>query len=117
MNFEEAKREVIKCNGKGIRRPCWEDKTLRIIGDKQFAGVRLVEKGKESEFIDEMTKDIQYKRETIYDGSDLYFKTDKMDYSDGGTYNGKLLRVGFAGEGLPYGKEDYLAKDWIVYIF
>jgi hypothetical protein len=23
--------------------------------------------------------------------------------------------MGFAGEGLPYGKEDYLAKDWEIY--
>jgi hypothetical protein len=115
MTFEKAKEEIVKYSGKGIRRPCWEDKTLRITGDKQFAGARVVPKGKESETMIEMQKDLQKKRETIYDGSDLFYQTDKIDYSDGGVYNGKHLKIGFNGEGLPYGKKDYLAKDWEVY--
>jgi len=115
MTFEKAKNEVIKCSGKGIRRSCWQDRTLRITGDKQYAGARFVQKGKESEIINEITKDIQHKQETIYDGSDLFYKTDKVDYSDGNVYNGKLLIIGFAGEGLPYGRDDYLAKDWEIY--
>jgi hypothetical protein len=117
VNFEQAKQEVVKCSGKGIRRPSWKDKTLRITGDKQFAGARAVHKGKESETINNMAKDIQRKRETIYDGSDLFYQTDKTEgYSDGGVHNGKRLKVGFAGEGLPYGREDYLAKDWEIYM-
>jgi hypothetical protein len=31
MTFEKAKQEVVKCSGKGVRRPCWKDKSLRII--------------------------------------------------------------------------------------
>jgi hypothetical protein len=117
MTFEQAKQEVVKCSGKGIRRPCWKDKTLRITGDKQFAGARTVPKGKESTVINDMTKDIQRKRETIYDGSDLFYQTDiTSGYSDGGIYNGKPLKVGFAGEGLPYGREDYLSNDWEIYM-
>ena len=115
MTFESAKQAVIKCSGKGIRRPCWKDKTLRITGDKQFAGARVVPKHKESEVIAEIAKDLQCKQETIYDGSDLFFKTDAPEYSDGGVYNGKPLKIGYAGKGLPYGKEDYLAKDWEIY--
>ena len=115
MTFDEAKQEVVRCSGKGIRRPCWEDKTLRITGDKQFAGSRTVQKDKEHEILAVMAKDIQHKRETIYDGSDLFYQTDNADYSDGGVYNGKPLKVGFAGEGLPYGKEDYFANDWEIY--
>jgi hypothetical protein len=116
MTFEKAKQEIIKCSGKGIRRPCWKDITLRITGDKQFAGARVIQKGKESEAIIDIAKDIQHKRETIYDGSDLFYQTDILDYSDGGVYNGKLLKVGFAGMGLPYGIKDYLAKDWEIYV-
>jgi hypothetical protein len=116
MTFEEAKQEIVKCSGRGIRRPCWEDKTLRITGDKQFAGARVVQKGKESETIIAMAEDIQYKRVNIYDGFDLFYQTEKTDYSDGEVYNGKPLKVGFDGEGLPYGKKDYLAKDWEIYI-
>jgi hypothetical protein len=115
MTFEEAKQEVIRCSGTGIRRPCWKDKSLRITGDKQFAGARVVQKGKGYETIIEMAKDIQRKQETIYDGSDLFYQTDSTSYSDGRVYNGKSLKIGFAGEGLPYGKEDYLAKDWEIY--
>jgi len=115
MTFEKAVQEVVKCSGKGIRRPCWKDKSLRITGDKQFAGARVIQKGKESEAIIDIANDIQHKQETIYDGSDLFFQTDKTDYSDGGVYNGKSLKKGFAGEGLPYGKEDYLANDWEIY--
>ena len=115
MTFEKAKLEVVKCSGKGIRRPCWKDKSLRITGDKQFAEARVVQKNKEHEALTEIAKDIQHKRETIYDGSDLFFQTDNAGYSDGEVYNGKPLRAGFAGEGLPYGKEDYLAKDWEIY--
>jgi hypothetical protein len=115
MTFEKAKQEIVRCSGIGIRRPCWEDKSLRITGDKQFAGARVIQKGKDHKAIIEMEKDIQHKQETIYDGSDLLYQTDRMDYSDGGVYNGKLLKVGFAGEGLPYGKKDYLAKDWEIY--
>jgi hypothetical protein len=89
---------------------------LRITGDKQFAGARVVQKGRETEAMAEMAKDIQHKRATIYDGSDLFYQTDKTDHSDGGVHNGQQLKVGFAGEGLPYGKEDYLAKDWEIYI-
>jgi hypothetical protein len=116
MTFETAKQEIIKCSGKGIRRPCWKDKSLRITGDKQFAGSRVVPKGKKKEALALITKDIQRKRKTIYDGSDLFYQTDSEGYSDGGVYNGKSLNVGFAGKGLPYGKEDYLAKDWEIYI-
>jgi hypothetical protein len=115
MTFEEAKQEIVRCSGTGIRRPCWKDKSLRITGDKQFAGARTVPKGKESEVINNIEKDIQIKQETIYDSSDLFYQIDKTDYSDGGVYNGMALKVGFAGEGLPYGKEDYLAKDWEIY--
>lgn len=115
MTFEKAINEVIKCSGQGIRRPCWQDKTLRITGDKQYAGARFVQKGKESDVIEEIAKDIQKKRETIYDGSDLFYQTDKMDNSDGNVYNGKHLTIGFGGEGLPYGRDDYLAKDWEIY--
>jgi hypothetical protein len=115
MTFEKAKQEVVKCNGKGIRRPCWEDKTLRITGDKQFAGARVVQKGKEFEIINEIKKDIQKKQETVHDGSDLFYQTDKTDYSDGEVYNGKALEVGFDGERFPYGEKDYLAKDWEIY--
>jgi len=115
MTFDEAKQEIIKCSGKGIRRPSWKDKTLRITGDKQLAGARVVQKGKEHEVLDEIVKDIQKKEKTIYDGSDLFYKTDKAGYSDGGVYDGQPLKLGFAGEGLPYGKEDYLAKDWEIY--
>jgi hypothetical protein len=115
MTFEKAKQEVVRCSGTGIRRPCWKDKTLRITGDKQFSGARVVRRGKEQEAMIEMAKDIQHKQETIYDGSDLFYKTDNAGPSDGGVYNGMPLKVGFAGEGLPYGKEDYLAKDWEIY--
>ena len=115
MTFEKAKDEVVKCSGKGIRRPCWQDKSLRITGNKHYAGARVIHKGKESEAMIEIAKDIQHKRETIYDGSDFFYQTDKMDYSDGEVYNGKPLKIGFGGEGLPYGKEDYLANDWEVY--
>jgi hypothetical protein len=115
MTFEKAKEEVVRCSGIGIRRPCWQDKSLRITGDKQFAGARVVRKGKEREARIEMANDIQHKRETIYDGSDLFYQTDKAGPSDGGVYNGMRLKVEFAGEGLPYGKEDYLAKDWEIY--
>ena len=115
MTFEQAKREVIKCSGKGIRRSCWQDKTLRITGDKQFAGARIVLKGKEHEAMMQMDKDIQHKKETIYDGDDLFYQTDKSDCSDGGVYNGMSLKEGANGKGLPYGKEDYLAKDWEIY--
>jgi hypothetical protein len=45
MTFEIAKQEIIRCSGTGIRRPCWKDKNLRIMGDKQFAGVRTIQKG------------------------------------------------------------------------
>jgi hypothetical protein len=116
MTFEKAKQEVIRSSGKGIRRPCWNDKSLRITGDKQFAGVRVVPKGREQETLIEMANDIQRKRETIYDGPDLFYQTDKPDCSDGGVCNGKSLKIGFAGEGLPYGKEDYLARDWEIYM-
>jgi hypothetical protein len=115
MTFEQAKQEVVRCSGIGIRRPCWKDATLRITGDKQFAGARAVIKGKEEETFGQMQKDIQHKRETIYDGADLFYQTDASDYSDGGVYNGKSLEIGFEGKGLPYGKEDYLAKDWEIY--
>jgi hypothetical protein len=116
MTFEKAKKEIVKCSAKGIRRPCWEDKTLRITGDKQFAGPRAESKGQESENLLEMRKDLQRKQETIYDGSDLFYQTDKADYSDGGVYNGQTLKVSFNGEGLPYGKKDYLANDWEFYL-
>jgi hypothetical protein len=116
MTFEKAKEEIVKCSGKGIRRPCWEDKTLRMTGDKQFAGARVVPKGKESEAIIEIQKDLQKKRETIYDGSDLFYQTDKVGTSDGGVYNGQHLKIGFSGDGLPNGKVDYMAKDWEVYL-
>lgn len=116
MTFEKARQEIIKCSGKGIRRPYWKDKTLRITGDKQFAGAKVVQKGKEYEAIVDVAKDIQHKQESIYDGSDLFYQTDKANYSDGGVYNGKALKVGFAGEGLPYGREDYLANDWEIYV-
>jgi hypothetical protein len=99
----------------GIRRPCWNDKSFRITGDKQFAGARVVPRGREQEALKEMAKDIQRKRETVYDGADLFYQTDVAEYSDSGVYNGKSLKTGFAGEGLPYGKEDYLAKDWEIY--
>jgi hypothetical protein len=115
MTFEEAKREAIRCSGIGIRRPCWKDKSLRITEDKQFAGARVVREGKEQEAMIEMAKDIQRKQETIYDGSDLFYQTDSADYSDGGVRSGQPLKKGVAGEGLPYGKEDYLAKDWEIY--
>jgi hypothetical protein len=115
MTFEQARQEIVRCSGTGIRRPCWKDKSLRITGDKQFAGARTVRKGKEHEAIQEIAKDIQRKQETIYDGSDLFYQTDKPGPSDGGVYNGKSLKKGFAGEGLPYGKEDYMAKDWEIY--
>jgi len=115
MTFDETKQEVVRCSGTGIRRPCWKDKSLRIIGDKQFAGARTVQKGKEYEVLAEIARDIQHKQETIYDGSDLFYQTDSAGYSDDEIYNGKPLKVGFAGEGLPYGKEDYLAKDWEIY--
>jgi hypothetical protein len=116
MTFEKAKEEVVKCSAKGIRRPCWEDKTLRITGDKQFAGARIVHKGEESESWIQIQKDLQWKQENIYDGSDLFYQTDKMDFSDGRVYNGKPLKIGFGGKGLPYGEKDYLAKDWEVYL-
>jgi hypothetical protein len=116
MTFEQAKQEVVRCSGKGIRRPCWKDTSLRITGDKRFAGARIIQKGREQETIIEMARDIQHKRETIYDGSDLFYQTDKTNYSDGEVYNGMHLKVGFAGEGLPYGKEDFLAKDWEIYV-
>ncbi|GHU43565.1 hypothetical protein FACS1894190_14200 [Spirochaetia bacterium] len=116
MTFEKAKQEIIRCSGIGIRRPCWVDKSLRITGDKQFAGARVVQKDKKDEAIIEIINDIQKKRETVYDGSDLFFQTEKQDYSDGGVYNGKSLKVGFGGVGLPYGKKDYLAKDWEIYV-
>jgi hypothetical protein len=115
MTFDEAKQEAVRCSGKGIRRPCWKDKSLRIIGDKQFAGTRTVPKGREDETMIEMEKDIQRKQETVYDGSDLFYQTDKTGPSDGEVYNGKPLRVKFAGEGLPYGRNDFLAKDWEIY--
>ena len=115
MTFEQAKQLVVRCSGMGIRRPCWKDKTLRITGDKQFAGARTVHKGNEREVFNELVKDIQHKQETVYDGSDLFYQTNAEEYSDGGVYNGKPLKVGFCGEGLPYGKEDYLAKDWEEY--
>jgi hypothetical protein len=41
--------------------------------------------------------------------------TDNAGYSDDGVYNGKPLKMGFDEEGLPYGKEDYLANDWKIY--
>jgi hypothetical protein len=117
MTFEEAKQEAIRCSGTGIRRPCWKDKSLRITGDKQFAEARVGQKDqKEHEVLAEIAKDIQHKRETIYDGSDLFYQTHSADYSDGGVYNRQPLKIGFAGEGLPYGKEDYLAKDWEIFI-
>jgi hypothetical protein len=115
MNFEEAKKEAVRCSGNGIRRPCWQDKSLRITGDKQFAGARVVRKGKEQEAKIEMAQDIQHKREIIYDGSDLFYQTNITGYSDGGVYNGKPLKIEYTGNGLPYGKEDYLAKDWEIY--
>jgi hypothetical protein len=115
VTFLEARQEIVRCSGKGIRRPCWKDKTLRITGDKQFAEARVVQKGKGNEVFDEMFKEIKHKQETIYDGSDLFYQTDIVDYSDGGVYNGKPLKIGFAGEGLPYGKEDFLSKDWEIY--
>jgi hypothetical protein len=115
MTFEKAKQEIVKNSGKGIRRSCWQDRSLRITGDKQFAGARVVKKDKEHEALAVIAQDVQRKRETIYDGSDLFYQTDLTDYSDGGVYNGKPLKIGFAGEGLPYGKEDYLAKDWEIY--
>jgi len=115
MTFEKAVQEVVRCSGKGIRRPRWEDKTLRITGDKQFAGARVIHKSKEAEVVTDIAKNIQRKQETVYDGSDLFYQTDKTDYSDGGVYNGKPLKVGFAGEGLPYGRKDYLANDWEIY--
>jgi hypothetical protein len=115
MTFEEARQEVVNCSGKGVRRPCWEDKSLRITGDKQFAGTRVIQKDKESETVINMAKDIQRKQETVYDGSELFFQTDKTEYSDGGVYNGKPLKIGFAGEGLPYGRKDFLANDWEIY--
>jgi hypothetical protein len=116
MTFEKAKQEIVKNSGKGIRRPCWQDRSLRITGDKQFAGARVVQRGMEHEALAVIAQDIQHKQETVYDGSDLFYKTDKTGYSDGGVYNGKPLKIGSAGEGLPYGKEDYLAKDWEIYI-
>jgi hypothetical protein len=115
MTFEKAKQEIIKCSGKGIRRSCWKDKSLRITGDKQFAGARVVQKGKEHEVLATVAEDIQRKRETIYDGSDLFYQTDIAGYSDGEVYNGMPLKVRFAGDGLPYGEEDFLAKDWEIY--
>jgi len=115
MTFEKAKEEIVRCSGMGIRRPCWKDRSLRITGDKQFAGARVVQKGKEQEALVAIAKDIQYKKATLYDGADLFYKTDIAGYSDGEVYNGKPLKVGFAGEGLPYGKEDYLANDWEIY--
>jgi hypothetical protein len=36
MTFEEAKQKVVRCSGIGIRRPCWEDKSLIITGDKHL---------------------------------------------------------------------------------
>ena len=115
MTFEKAIEKVIKCNGEGIRRSCWKDKTLRITSDKQFAGARVVPRGQEAETMLEMQKDIQKKRETIYDNAALFYQSDKMDFSDGGVYSGKTLKIGYCGDGLPYGKEDYLAKDWELY--
>jgi hypothetical protein len=115
MEFEKAKQEAIRLSGAGIRRPSWKDKTLRITGDKQFAGARVIPKGKENTSITQIANDIQRKKEKIYDGSDLFYKTDKAGYSDGGVCNNKELKLGFDGEGLPYGKEDYMAKDWEVY--
>jgi len=112
MTFEQAKQEVIKCSGKGIRRPNWKDKSLRITGDKQFAGVRVIHKGKESEIIKDINIDIQRKEKIIYDGSDLYYQTEISELSDGGVYNGLLLKLSFNVEGLPYGKDDFLANDW-----
>jgi hypothetical protein len=46
----------------------------------------------------------------------LFYQTGKTGCSDGGVYNGMPLKAGFAGEGLPYGKDDYLAKDWEIYL-
>jgi hypothetical protein len=115
MTFFEARRKVISCSGTGIRRPCWKDETLRITGDKQFAGARVIQRGNEYDVINEIKKDIHCKQMNIYDGSDLYFQTDKEGLSDGGVYNGMQLKNALSGEGLPYGKEDYLAKDWEIY--
>jgi hypothetical protein len=115
MTFEIAKQKIVKCSGTGIRRPCWKDKSLRITGDKQFAGARVIQKGKEHEASSMIAQDIQRKRETIYDGSDLFYQTDNAGCSDGGIYNGQSLKIEFAGKGLPYGKEDWLAKDWEIY--
>jgi len=84
MTFEKAKREIIRCGGKGIRRACWNDKTLRITEGKQPAGARNVPKDKE----------------TIHDDSRLFYQTDKTDCSDGGVYNGTPLKVGLGGEVL-----------------
>ena len=93
MTFEQAKQEVVRCSGKGIRRPCWNDKTLRITGDKQFAGARVVPRGQEDEVVTQMAKDIQRKREPVYDGADLFYKTDRSDCYDGGVYNGQPLKI------------------------
>jgi len=117
MTFLEARQEVIKNSGKGIRRPCWQDSTLRITGDKQFAGARTVPKGMEDEAIEEMARDLRRKREEVFDGSDLFYRTDiGAGYSDGGVYNGMPLKMGFGGDGLPYGEKDFLAKDWEFYL-
>jgi hypothetical protein len=116
MTFEKGREEVAKCSAIGIRRPGWEDKTLRITGNKQFAGARVVPEGKESETRIQIQKDLQWKQENIYDKSDLFYQTDKTDFSDGRVYNGKPLKIGFGGTGLPYGEKDYLAKDWEVYL-
>jgi hypothetical protein len=115
MTFAEAVQEVVIYSGKGIRRPCWKDKTLRINDDKQFADARVVHKGKDAKAMIDMEKDIQHKQMTNHDGSGLFFQTDKADYSDGGVYNGKALKKEFVVEGLPYGREDYLADDWEIY--
>ncbi|MDR2658455.1 MAG: hypothetical protein LBC27_00485 [Spirochaetaceae bacterium] len=116
MTFYEARREIIKCSGKGIRRPCWKDKSLRITGDKQFAEARAGHKGRELEERTDLKKVTRRKQETVYDGSDLFYQTDVTGYSDGDAYNGKSFKLGYNGEGLPYGKEDYLAKDWEFYM-
>jgi hypothetical protein len=62
-----------------------------------------------------MAKDIQHKQEAMYDGPDLFYRTDRTDTSDGDVYNRKLLKTGFVGEGLSYGQEGHLPKDWEIY--
>jgi hypothetical protein len=70
MTFEKSKGKSVKSSGKGIIHPCRKDKTLRITGGKQFAGARILHKGKEGETLNEMSKDIRRKQETMYDGSE-----------------------------------------------